>query len=206
MQRPAAWKVRGHFFTRGGRRQASSFRRPGASDGLSALPRGSPVRTGEAASSKLPPQARGQPNRARDAARRGPVAPRSLGGRRRGRGQRASTVSTSATSARRPGPRLDPKRLGHARATQMSYKAKRASRVEGDLACEATAESRTTNPFPRALAIRRILAAACAGDEQRFGRFRAWAAREQNVLRRPRTTSSRRPSPRTRFRRHVPEP
>ena len=32
------------------------------------------------------------------------------------------------------GPRLDPKRLRHARATQMSYKAKRASRVEGDIA------------------------------------------------------------------------
>ena len=54
--------------------------------------------------------------------------------------------------------------------------------------------------------MRRILAAARAGDEQRSGRFRAWAAREQNVLRRPRTTSSRRPSQRTRFRRHVPEP
>ena len=83
----------------GGKRAA--FDALARSDGLLALPRGSPVRTAEAASSKLPPQARGQPNRARDAARRGPVAPRSLGGRRRGRRQRASTVSTSATSARR---------------------------------------------------------------------------------------------------------
>ena len=83
----------------GGKRAA--FDALARSDGLLALPRGSPVRTAEAASSKLPPQARGQPNRARDAARRGPVAPPSLGGHRLVRGQRASTVSTSATSARR---------------------------------------------------------------------------------------------------------
>ena len=43
----------------------------------------------------------GSSSESTSAARRGPVAPRSLGGRRRGRGQRASTVSTSATSARR---------------------------------------------------------------------------------------------------------
>ena len=145
----------------------------------------------------------------RATARRGPVAPRSLGGRRRGRGQRASTVSTSATSARRrPGtaPRPEAARARASNSDVLQGEASITSRRRHRVARPALNLKVTTISFPRALETRRILAAACAGDEQRFGRFRAWAAREQNVLRRPRTTSSRRPSPRTRFRRRVPEP
>ena len=176
---PARSKVRGHFFTRGGRRQAGSVRRPGASDGLSALPRGSPVRTAEAASSKLPPQARGQPNRARDAARRGPVALRSLGGRRRGRGQRASTVSTSATSARRrPGtaPRPEAARARASNSDVLQGEASITSRRRHRVARPTLNLEATTSPFCCVHATLRVLAAACAGDDQRFGRFSTWAA------------------------------
>ena len=81
--------MRGHFFTRGGRRQAGSVRSPGASDGLSALPRGSPVRTGEAATSKLPPQARGA---AQSSARRRATRPRSAAKSWRPAGARATSI------------------------------------------------------------------------------------------------------------------
>ena len=99
------------------------------------------MRTAEAASSKLPPQARGQPNRARDAARRGPVALRSLGGRRRGRGQRASTVSTSATSARRrPGTAPRPE-AARARASNSDV-------LQGEASITSSRRHRVARPAP----------------------------------------------------------
>ena len=105
------------------------------------MPRGSPVRTGEAASSKLPPQARGQPNRARDAARRGPVAPRSRGDCRRRRGQRASTVSTSATSARRrPGTAPRPE-AARARASNSDV-------LQGEASITSRRRRRVARPAP----------------------------------------------------------
>ena len=139
-----------------------------------------------------------------DAARRGPVAPRSRGDCRLERGQRAihRVHGGDVCAATGTTPRPEAARARASNSDVLQGEASITSSRRHRVARLALNLEVTTIPSPRALATRRILAAACAGDEQRFRRFSAWAAREQDVLRRRRTTSSRRPSPRTRSRRH----
>ena len=115
---------------------------------------------------------------ARDAASQVRAVAATAGGRKgnsaysRRRRASASVAKSWSPAVEIVGPRAGTSDVLQGEAQHHEYKTETSC-------CEATAESRTTTgPFPRALATRRVLAAACAGHNQRFGRISTWTARQ----------------------------